>query len=288
MMQTPPLPGKELQRLQQLWRYTLHDRRHDATLDEMTRRASQMMEAPMATLSLIDADCQWFKSAHGMLVDEMPREISFCAHTILDDALLEVPDTHLDPRFANYPQVIEAPFVRYYLGAPLLTRDGHALGSLCVLDTRPRQASQHQRQLLTLLARQVIQYFEQRLDARSMAAVDDANIGVWELDVESGAAFWSPAIYRQLGIAEDQPSLPDTAISRYHPDDQLRIRQALHDAIAQQRGFEMVLRVSNPGAEDDWIQLTGEPLVVEGKTVQVHGTARNVNRLKRIEQRLQQ
>ncbi|SDM73464.1 PAS domain S-box-containing protein/diguanylate cyclase (GGDEF) domain-containing protein [Franzmannia pantelleriensis] len=287
-MQTPPLPGNETQRLQHLWRYTLHDRRRDAALDEVTRLAAELLDTPMATLSLVDEHCQWFKSSQGMPVDQTPRDISFCAHSILQNELMEVADTHLDPRFAANPQVTEAPFVRYYLGAPLLTRNGHALGSLCVLDTQPREASQQHKQILTLLARLVIQHFELGLDARFMTAVDAANIGVWELDVGSGTAFWSRAIYRQLGFDDTQPSQAEAAIARYHPDDQPQLRRCLRDACEQQRGFEVILRLMAPDGRYDWMQLNGEPLVANGETVQVLGTARNVNRLKRIEQRLQQ
>nr|WP_163503594.1 EAL domain-containing protein [Halomonas socia] len=286
-MQTPPVPGNELQRLQRLWRYTLNDRRHEDSLDDLTRMAANLLEAPMATLSLVDESCQWFKSAKGMPFAQTPRDISFCAHTLLNDQPMEVADTHLDPRFADNPQVTEAPFVRYYLGAPLITRDGYALGSLCVLDTQPRQASPLQRQLLVLLAKQVMQYFEHRLDSRFIDAVDHAGIGVWELNADSGDVVRSQAAFRQLGIGDDQPPLTEVAISRYHPDDQPRLRQCLNDAIERQQRFEAVLRLATPQDSYDWVQLTGEPLVVKGVTKQVFGTIRNINRLKHAEERLQ-
>ncbi|APX92788.1 hypothetical protein BWR19_07505 [Halomonas sp. 1513] len=253
----------------------------------MTSLAAELLEAPMATLSLVDEGCQWFKSSIGVPVDQTPREISFCAHTILHDQPMEVTDTHLDPRFADNPLVTEPPFVRYYLGAPLTTRDGYAIGSLCVLDTQPRRATALQRQLLVLLAQQVIRYFEQRLDERFTNAVDHAGIGVWELDVTSGKAFWNEPVFRQLGINGDEPVRPEDAISRYHPDDQATLRQCLSDAVEQQQGFEVVLRLRSRQGHYDWMQLTGEPLVVNDVTMQVLGTVRNVNRLKRIEQRLQ-
>ncbi|PAU74687.1 EAL domain-containing protein [Halomonas salipaludis] len=286
-MQTPPVPGNELQRLQRLWRYTLDDRRHETALDDLTRQAAELLEAPMAMLSLVDENCQWFKSSMGILVGQTPRDISFCAHTILNNQLMEVADTLLDSRFAGNPQVTEAPFVRYYLGAPLMTRDGYAIGSLCVLDTQPRQASLLQRQLLILLAHQVMQHFEQRLDARFIDAVDHAGIGVWELNADSGDVVRSQAAFRHLGIDDDQPPLTEAAISRYHPDDQPRLRQCLNDAIERQQRFEAVLRLTTPQDHYDWVQLTGEPLAVDGVTKQVFGTIRNINRLKHAEERLQ-
>lgn len=286
-MQTPQLHDNEAQRLHRLWRYTLHDHRRDAELDLITQLAAELLETPMAILSLVDESCQWFKSSTGIPFDQTPRDISFCAHTILNDHPMEVLDTRLDPRFAENPQVIEAPFVRYYLGAPLITRDGYAIGSLCVLDTQPRRASPLQRHLLLLLAQQAVHFFEQRLDKRLLDAADHAGIGVWELDVSSGLAFWSTAVFQQLGIKGDEPTPPEAAISRYHPDDQQILRQGLNDAIEQQQGFEVALRLASTGGGHDWVQLTGQPLVVDGKTVQVLGTLHNANQLKRIEQRLQ-
>jgi diguanylate cyclase (GGDEF)-like protein len=106
--------------------------------DRITRLACRLLDAPIALVSLVDAECQWFKSVQGLEASETPRSVSFCAHAILSDETLVVPDTRLDPRFADNPLVTGEPFVRFYAGHPVTAPDGARLGTLCVIDRRPR------------------------------------------------------------------------------------------------------------------------------------------------------
>jgi GAF domain-containing protein len=120
--------------------------------DRITRLAAALFDVPIALVSLIDTDRQWYKSRHGIDLAESPRDTAFCAHTILDKAVLQVPDALQDARFADSPFVAGEPRVRFYAGAPLAGADGSLLGALCVVDRRPRQLDEQQLALLRDLA----------------------------------------------------------------------------------------------------------------------------------------
>lgn len=133
-----PLPPDESGRLKALRRSGILDTDGDEVFDRVVRAAATLFDVPMAAVTLVDADRQWFKSSVGIPVKEVPRDVSFCAHTIVGSEILVVPDATADPRFADNPDVIGGPQIRFYAGAPLTTPDGFRLGTLCVLDTEPR------------------------------------------------------------------------------------------------------------------------------------------------------
>jgi len=151
----PHLPVNEAQRLQTLQRYKVLDTPAEAVFDDITRVASIVCETPMALVSLVDADRQWFKSKQGLDATETPRELAFCAHAIHDTEILEVRDATHDDRFARNPLVTGDPNIRFYAGAPLTGSDGTAAGTLCVVDRIPRTLKPHQREVLTALSRVV-------------------------------------------------------------------------------------------------------------------------------------
>jgi len=136
-MQTAPLPTNETERVQALHSLELNDQSEER-FDRVTRLAAEIFKAPIAFVSFIERDRQWFKSRIGLPVVETPREVSFCAHAILDDETMVIPDTHHDPRFADNPLVTGNPFVRSYMGHPLRAPDGEKIGTLCIADHEPR------------------------------------------------------------------------------------------------------------------------------------------------------
>ncbi|WP_428503173.1 diguanylate cyclase domain-containing protein [Roseateles sp.] len=151
-----PLPAQEAERLKALQALELLDSGREAAFDDLVQLAAEWCGVPVAAISVIDADRQWFKACCGLDLNESPREQSFCTHAIVQPhEMLQVRDTRLDPRFADNPLVTGAPHVRFYAGAPLLTSEGHALGALCVIDTQPRELSDSQTHALAVLARQV-------------------------------------------------------------------------------------------------------------------------------------
>lgn len=163
-------PKNEVHRLKVLWQYDVLDTVPEEVFDDLTDLAAHICEAPIALISLVDEDRQWFKSRVGLTVGETSRDISFCAHAILKSDLLIVPDATKDPRFKNNPLVTGKDRIRFYAGAPLVTPDGYALGTLCVLDKKPRQLRAEQQQALRVLAHHVVSQLELRRHARELAA----------------------------------------------------------------------------------------------------------------------
>jgi signal transduction histidine kinase len=171
-MQSAPIPLNEPERLAALRRYDILDTPAEADFDDFTRLASQICGTPMATIALIDAARQWFKSSLGMETNETSRDASFCSHTILGGDILEVPDALKDERFRDSPLVIGDPNVRFYAGAPLITPDGQNIGALCVLDRTPHNLTQEQREMLTVLSRQVVHLLELRFAGRRIKSLN--------------------------------------------------------------------------------------------------------------------
>lgn len=155
---------KEEARLQALHDYDILDTDPEKEFDDLTRLASEICDAPISRINLIDQTRQWSKSIFGMPDDsiEIPRNLSACQHTIQSSEFLEVPDLKKDFRFKNMPYVIRKPFLRYYLGAPLLTPEGYAIGALCILDYKPRTLSRRKKRQLQILASEVMARFELR------------------------------------------------------------------------------------------------------------------------------
>ena len=162
-MRTPPLPVNEAERLKKLERYQILDTPSEQAFDDLTALAAHICGTPIALVSLIDDRRQWFKSTFGIKATETPREIAFCAHAILHPHQpLIVPNALEDERFVNHPLVASEPNIRFYLGSPLVTPEGHALGTLCAIDRVPREISPQQVEALQILSRQVMAQLELR------------------------------------------------------------------------------------------------------------------------------
>jgi len=166
-----PTIDHEKKRLKVLWQYEVLDTVPEALFDDLTELAARICEAPIALISLVDEKRQWFKSRVGISVRETSRDVSFCAHAIKQSDLFIVPDATKDERFAHNPLVTSDHKIRFYAGAPLITPDGYALGTLCIIDKVPRDLRPEQKQALGILARHVVSQLELRRRSNELAAV---------------------------------------------------------------------------------------------------------------------
>lgn len=159
----------EQARLAALRRYRILDTEPEQRFDDLTLLASQICETPMSLITLVDSDRQWFKSRVGLDVAETARSVAFCAHAIQEPEIMQVPDATTDARFRDNPFVAGDPNIRFYAGAPLVTPDGYALGTLCVIDVKPRRLTEAQLRALDALRRQVESQLELRRNLDELA-----------------------------------------------------------------------------------------------------------------------
>ena len=160
----------EKARVEALRSYKILDTDPEKAFDDLTILASHICETPVALISLIDTDRQWFKSRVGVNLTETPREVAFCAKAIQQSELFVVPDATKDPRFSSSPFVVSDPKIRFYAGAPFTSSDGYPLGTLCVVDVVPRQLTPSQENALMALSRQVQAQFELRKNLLDLRA----------------------------------------------------------------------------------------------------------------------
>ena len=271
-MQPPLIPANEWQRMQALLKTGLLDSPPEEALDRITRIAKQSFGVDIALVSLIDSDRQWFKSSQGLSACETHRDLSFCGHAILDEAVFIVEDTLQDLRFVDNPLVLAAPYIRFYAGAPLHSSDGYRLGTLCVIDPQPRSFSEQEAQLLRELADCVEEQIRQRQllelsealevsAARAQVVISNACVGTWQWDLDTQECEVNERWAQILGyeLEELMPVNIETWRSRVYPDDRPILAQLLEQHLAGvEPKYEYTYRMRHKAGHWIWVQSSGQ------------------------------
>jgi PAS domain S-box-containing protein len=320
-----PLPEHEAERLAALRGLGILDTPPEPAYDELCSLAAYICQTPIALISLVDEDRQWFKSRVGWTAEETPRDVAFCAHAILQPDLLVVPDARADQRFANNPLVTSPPSIRFYAGAPLVTADGHALGTICAIDHQPRELTAEQAQALRTLSRQVVAQLrlhkqlaeqsrinaelgqanetlraviahrqrteqalresEQRLDL----AMRVSRQGPWEIDLVAKRITVSNQI---LGLPGGPvPISPEEFGALVHPDDAAARAAALDEVLSGRSSlYKAEFRMRDGKGQWVWVYSCGQVIEhdASGRPARMIGMALDVTERKRTEEALRQ
>lgn len=308
-------PWTEEDRLAALHAYGLGDKGANSDFEDVAALAARLCDVPTALISLVDRDVQWFLARVGLDVEETPRDVSFCDHAMRERDVMVVADAAQDPRFSDNPLVTGEPHIRFYAGAPLVSADGFPLGSLCVIDTKPRSEglTDLQSQALTVLAAQVINQLELR---RSVAASKQAEIELKETDnalwartaelAESEARFraiadsmpqmvWSARAdgfhdyynarwYEFTGVPQGSTD-GDAWTGMFHSEDQTRAKALWRHCLETGDPYEIEYRLRRRDGIYRWTLGRATPIRDDnGEIVRWFGTCTDIDDLKRMEQ----
>lgn len=295
-----PVPPNEADRLKALRKLAILDTPPEERFDRITRLACRVLDVPICTIALIDESRQWFKSAQGLDVRETSREISFCGYAVADNSSLVVADASRDPRFGCFPNVVGAPHIRFYASELLKDAAGYNLGTLCVVDTKPRQLSEENRRSLVDLAAmardEVLGSTERELsellkrsEERFNLFVTCSDAGFFDAEVAEGKVYYSPRWKEMLGYANHE--LPDTDatwVSRVHPDD---FGTKFERAFAVRPGtnpFNVEYRMRHRDGTWRWIQSQGVEIVDPQtlRRVRTLGFQTDITQRRRLEERM--
>ncbi len=253
----------ERHRLQTLQEYQLLDTDAEPAFDRITKLVADLFDVPIALVSLVDDCRQWFKSAHGLPVRETARDISFCQFVVSGNKALVVPDTHEDEQFRDNPLVTGEPFARFYAGVPLKAYNGEILGTLCILDSKPRAVLEPDEldrladfADIIMAEAELRRAVAERDTAKSMLdqALDFSSVAIWQLDTRTNHVEWQGA-YEKIWGADSGDALDSrkSAFDRMHPDDREEVAAQLDAAIAGIKPFANEFRILHPQLGLRWL-----------------------------------
>ncbi len=281
-----PIPANEKGRLQSLRNYDILDSASEHEFDRITELASIICETPISLVSLVDENRQWFKSSIGLDAKETPRELAFCGHTIMGTSVFEVADATKDVRFEDNALVTGNPNIRFYAGYPLIDNKGYSLGSLCVIDRKPKELTASQKRALTLLAEEVTALIMERRAKEELKNFEKlfqlSNDLVFIGGTDGFFRKINPAFTKLFGWAEDQ--LLNTSSNEFiHPDD---LENSAKELKSLAKGnstvnFTQRFKTSNGGYKT--IQWTSTP---EPSSGSIFGIGRDISELRLKEQQL--
>ncbi len=266
-MESAPFAPDEAARQRALEELQLLDTPAEQEFDDITLLASFICDTPIALISLVDKDRQWFKSRVGLDMPETPRDISLCAHAILGDDVFEVKDASADERFKDNPVVTGDLHLRFYAGVPLKTSDNHNVGTLCVIDREPRQLGETQRAALRALGRQIMRLVELRRSTRMQAGlrrklasetalnraiIEHAGVAIISTDLDATILTFNPAAEHMLGYTADEVIGKHSPVSLFHDEEEVKRRGAELSARYGEEisGLDIFLRPLRDAASD--------------------------------------
>jgi PAS domain S-box-containing protein len=294
------LSDNETERLKALRELCILDTEREGVFDDLVEIASQICGTPIALVSLVDEDRQWFKAKKGLEAESTPRELAFCAHAILTSNVLVVNDAKQDARFSDNPLVTSEPHIQFYVGAPLITKSGYALGTLCAIDTVAKQLTAEQIRALQALSRQVVSQFEFRLALRESDRVksefktltESSPLGVFGTDPEGNCTYVNPA-YRALTGLTDEQCRGTGWVTAIHPDDRARVLEEWDTAAKSNIPCESTHRFLRPDGHISQGQIKAVATHRNGEITGYVGTAEDIterteflNKLKEQERHL--
>ncbi len=300
-MTTVAHPQDEAGRLATLREYRILDTASEPMYDELARLAAFACDAPTALITLVDDKRQWFKARVNFELAETARDVALCAHTILGTDVLIVPDALRDERFAHNPLVVGEPHIRFYAGMPLVMPNGHCLGAIDVIDTKPRDLDHRQVDALRSLAHQVVAQLElrrvladeQRIQRegseRFQLLARATNDAVWDWNLVTNEIWWSEGLRRLFGLPPDEVPTIDAWTARLHPDDRARVDHSLFAAIqsGQPNWSDEYRFLCHDGHYADILD-RGYVIHHEGKPVRMVGAMLDVTERRRLEDQLRQ
>ncbi|CAN5230934.1 hypothetical protein BH10PSE2_BH10PSE2_17370 [soil metagenome] len=304
-MSAPPIDEAwtEKDRIAALRAYGILYTAPEGEFDDIVDLVARVCDAPTALISLVDSDVQWFKAKVGLDACQTGRDVSFCDHAMREHEVMVVRDATLDPRFAENALVTQAPHIRFYAGAPLVTSQGFPIGSLCVIDYRPRPEglSDLQTQTLTVLARQVMTQLElrqalvQRKESdetarRALAASD--YVGAWDWDIVNDRVVADERFARMFG-ADPETAGEGRPIAGFfdaiHPDDVERVRADIQASMAADGNYLSEYRVAVPGQPIRWVVARGRvQFGPDGAAIRFRGLTVDITEKKAMDANLAQ
>jgi len=300
----------ETNRLNALASYHILDSPREKFFDDLTLLASQLFDVPIVTITLVAENRQWFKSSVGVEVDQTDRCFSFCSHIIQHASPLIIEDASQDERFSNNSVVTGDTGIRFYAGIPLITKDGFALGSFCIIDHIPRQLSCSQLALLQLFADHVMVLFEQRYESiglKTLLTERDltstklksyaehlseaqriAKIGSWELDIQENTLIWSDEVYRLFNVDKNNVNLTfEKFMSFVHPEDVGIVLIAQELVLKGVAAFDIEHRIVLDDKTELYVHELAELKCVEGNgVIKLCGTVKDITEKKAMEKRI--
>ncbi|HSA03193.1 MAG TPA: PAS domain-containing protein, partial [Candidatus Paceibacterota bacterium] len=287
-------PDTELERLAALHEYAILDTQEDPAFDDLVRLATQICGVGYGALNFLDDGRVWLKAKVGLTVSEVPRKESFCDITLAQRDFFEVSDMRKDTRFQGNPLVVNEPKLRFYAGVPLVTSAGHALGTLCVCDPEPRTLRPEQKEVLILLARQVMNHLEryrvtaqmEHTEAFYHSLVEGLPQNIFRKDVHGRFTFANKRFCSNLGkpLSEiihktDFDFFPTELAAKYQEDDR-RIMQT-------REVFDTVEDHQTPDGEKIYVRVIKTPVVdSEGRAIGIQGIFWDVTERKKMESEL--